>query len=53
MTTDNKKREEIEEIQRRIDYLITTDDISDSEKNDIAAKILEIIQQCEGREVLK
>jgi len=54
MSEENKsvKQKEIEEIQRRIEYLINTDQISDSEKVAIASKALKIIEQSEGKEAV-
>ncbi len=47
MSEDEKKQELIEEIQRRIKYLISTDEISDSEKVTIARKALNLIENGE------
>ena len=45
MENDSEKTKEVEEIRRRIDYLINTDQISDMEKIVIAKKALEIIEK--------
>jgi len=48
MTKEPKNSaEEIEEIKRRIDYLVRTDQISVSDKIAIAKKALEIIEKSE------
>ena len=52
MENDSEKQKEIEEIQRRIEYLINTDQISDSEKLAIANKALKIIELSERKEVV-
>ncbi len=49
MTKEPKNSaEEIEEIKRRIDYLVRTDQISVSDKIAIAKKALEIIEKSEA-----
>jgi len=55
MTKEPKNSaEEIEEIKRRIDYLVRTDQISVSDKIAIAKKALEIIEKSEtDREALQ
>lgn len=52
MENDSEKQKEIEEIQRRIEYLINTDQISGSEKLAIANKALKIIELSERKEVV-
>lgn len=52
MESDSEKKAEVEELQRRIDFLIQTDQISDIEKLAIARKALEIIEQCKREEVV-
>ena len=49
---DSTKESEIEEIQRRIDYLINTDQISSAEKAVIVTKALRIIEQSQTKEVV-
>ena len=49
MDNDTKK-EEVEEIRRRIDYLMSTSEISVSEKIVILKKALEIIEQGKTKE---
>ena len=44
MTNDSEKEKEIEEIKRRIDYLINTEEISISDKIAIAKKALQVIE---------
>ena len=41
---DNQKDSEIAEIKRRLDYLVATDEITDSMKIDILKNALEIIE---------
>jgi|688.fasta_scaffold1170838_2 hypothetical protein len=45
---DSDKEKELAEIKRRLDYLITTDEISDSEKVAILKNALEIIENSKG-----
>ena len=45
MESDSERKTKIEEIQRRIDYLINTDQIADAEKEAIITKALKIIEQ--------
>lgn len=47
MADDNEKKVIIEEIQRRIEYLIHTDEISDTEKVVIARNVLNLIENGE------
>lgn len=42
---ESNKERELAEIKRRLDYLITTDGISDSEKVAILKNALEIIEK--------
>jgi hypothetical protein len=49
---DGTKEREIEEIQRRIDYLINTDQISSAEKAVIVTKALKIIEQSQREETV-
>jgi hypothetical protein len=43
MIEDKQKQELIEEIRRRIEYLVSTDEISDDEKVAIARNALNIL----------
>ena len=52
MDNDTKK-EEIEEIKRRIDYLMSSSETSVSEKIVIAKKALEIIEQSKKKEAVQ
>lgn len=44
---DNNKEGEITQIKKRLEYLITTDEISDSEKVAIVNIALMTIKKCE------
>jgi hypothetical protein len=44
MSEDKEKRELIEEIQRRIKYLISTNEISDAEKVAIAREFFQALE---------
>jgi len=51
---DNREKEAlIEEIRRRIAYLITTDKISDVEKINIARNVLNLIEHGEKEEEVR
>lgn len=45
MESDSQKARESEEIKRRIDYLINTDEISAPDKIAIAMKALKIVEE--------
>jgi hypothetical protein len=49
---DGTTEREIKEIQRRIDYLINTDQISSAEKALIVTKALKIIEQSQGKQAV-
>ena len=53
MVEEKQKQALIEEIQRRIKYLISTDRISDTEKVVIARKALSIIKDGQREQVVK
>lgn len=53
MEDDSEKAKEIEEIRRRIDYLLTTDQISISDKIAIARRALEIIEGGKSKEEME
>ena len=46
MDAETNKAKEIEEISKRIEYLITSNQISSEEKQIIIIKALEIIKNC-------
>ncbi len=48
MNNNSEKEKKIEEIQRRMEYLKNTDQISISEKIAITKKALEIIEKSES-----
>lgn len=49
MENESEKQREIAEIQRRIEYLIDTDQISNAEKLVIVTKALRIIEQSQRK----
>ena len=52
MENYSEQQTEIADIQRRIEYLINTDKIPNSEKLAIASKALKIIEQSEKRQLM-
>ena len=53
MCDEKQKQILIEEIQRRIEYLISTDEISDAKKVEIAREALNIIENGEKEGAVK
>ena len=53
MNNDSEKEKEIEEIKRRIDYLVNTDEISISDKIAIAKKALQVIEDNETEKAVQ
>ena len=53
MNNDSEKEKEIEEIKRRIDYLVNTDEISISDKIAIAKKALQVIEDSETEKAVQ